>query len=603
MEFKIDFGNVAVPPAPEPPDVPRFAAAPGVLLPLGGDEVVFRLRADGSHHVMTRQVFDALARCAGFQSLDRHAAAIAGALPGLAGKSAAVRQVLDHLVARGLLLSATDWLAGLQHTAVEPAPLRAVFVHLPATAAHAAARLDALAAAESVHRAGHRYVVIDDGAAAAASRESLARLRASGATVHHLDAARRRALSDALARAVPAAAASLPLLLGAGPDGARNLAMLLSAGARCLLLDGACGLPLHVAPDAQAGLELAGSAAMPAHFHPRVEDALAAGTPLAGDPIAALAAPCGASIGTLVAPGGPFALGARDLVGLEPAALPPWSAATRVAALAVGRRGPARERGREWLFELEPGSRERFWSDRDLYLRTLERPCVWRGAARARLLARGLEPPLALDATDLLPPALPAGEGGDALFGLFLQALRPRDAVLVLPWSLAVHEGAPPRPAGAAWAPETPGLGSLLTDLLAPRAAGLQAAAAASRLRGLAAALADLADAPPAQQVELVHEYLGFCRADLVARLQAAFAAAPAAPLHWQADVRALIEANGRALVAGHVPRLDGWPEALDAGACAARFARDVGAFAAALDAWPALWAHARERGARLLDA
>jgi hypothetical protein len=603
MEFKIDFGNVAAPPPPESPDVPRFAAAPGVLLPLGGGEVVFRLRADGSQHVMTRQVFDALARCAGFQSLDRHAAAIAGALPGLAGKSAAVRQVLDHLVARGLLLPAADWLAGLQRTpAVESALLRGVFLHLPAGAGHAAALLDALAAAESVHRAGHRYIVVDDGAMAA-TRDALARLRTAGGDVIHLDGVRRRALADALARAVPGAAAVLPLLLGPGPGAARNLAVLLSAGARCLLLDGACAPPLHAAPDAEDGLDLAGSPALPARFHPRAEDALGAGAPLAGDPIAALAAACGQPIGALVAPGGAFALAARDLAGLEPAALPQLSAATRVAAIAVGRRGPARERGREWLFELEPGSRERFWSDRDLYLRTLERPCVWRGASRARLLARGLEAPVALDATELLPPSLAGGEGSDALFGLFLQALRPRDAVLVLPWSLAVHDGAPPRSAGAAWAPETPGLGSLLTDLLAPRAAELRAASAQARLRGLGAALADLAAAPAAQQGELVQEYLGFCRADLVARLQAAFAAAPTAPVHWQADVRALIEANGRALVAGDPPRLDGWPEALDADACAAQFAREVGAFAAALDAWPALWAHARERGARLLDA
>ena len=603
MEFKIDFGNVAPPPATEAPDAPRFAAAPGVLLPLGGEEVVFRLRADGSHHVMTRQVFDALARCAGFQSLDRHAALVAGAVPGLAGQGAAVRRVLDHLVARGLLVSADDWLARLQAAPpVEPAPLRAVFVHASVGTPHAASLLDALAAAEAAHHGGHRCVVIDDGGAPGLA-ESIGRLRAAGAPVAHLDATRRRALLDALARAVPQAAAALPLLLGEGPGAARNLAALLSAGGRALLLDAACGLPLHEAAGLAAGLDLAASPLLPARFHARAEDALAEGAIVAGDPVAALAADCGAALAALVAPAGRFPLAPRDLAGLEPAALQHLSATTRIAAVAVGRRGPARERGREWLFELEAGSREAFWADRDLYLRTLERPCLWRGPSRARLLARGLEAPVALDASTLLPPSLPGGEGADALFGLFLQAVRPQDVVLVEPWSLAVRDGAPARPAGAAWTPETPGLGSLLTDLLAPRAAELRAAAPEARLHGLAAALADLAAAPPAQHAELLQEYLGFCRADLVARLQDAFAAASASPVHWQADVRALIEANGRALTAAGAPCLDGWPAGLDGAACAQRFAADVGAFAAAAEAWPALWAHARERGARLLDA
>ncbi|MFN7550734.1 MAG: hypothetical protein ACK5SH_04020 [Pseudomonadota bacterium] len=604
MEFRIDFGNAIPAAAHERDELPRFAAVPGVLMPLGGDEVLWRLRVDGSHHVMTRQVFDALSRCAGFHSLDRHAAEISSALPGLAGQVAAVRQVLDHLVARSLLIRDTDWIARLSRPApVAPAPLRAVFIHAPAGSAHAPSLLDALAVAEAGHRGGYRYVVIDDGAGDPALRAAMGRLRATGAAVVHLDGDRRRALCEALGRAVPGAAAASPALRAAGPAAARNLAALLSAGARAVLLDAACGLPLHAASDVTGGLELGGSPLLPVRFHARADEALAAGDPVAGDPVAALAADCGALLGTLLAQGGHFPLAARDLAGLEPAALPPWSASTRIAALQVGRRGPTRERGRKWLFELDAGSRERFVADRDRYLRTLDQPSVCSGPSRARLLARTMDAPVVLDGGSLLPPSLHVGEGADALFGLFLQTVRPEDAVLVHPWTLAVRDGAPPCSAGAAWAPETPGLGSLLTDLLAPRAAELRAAAPEARLRGLAARLADLAAAPPARQTDLVQEYLGFCRADLVARLQATFAAAPTAPLFWQADVRAIIEANGRALTSDLAPRLDGWPEGLDAAGCADRFAREVGAFAATLDAWPALWAHARERGPALLDA
>lgn len=600
MEFQIDFGNVAAP-APAPPDDrggPLFAAAPGVLLPLGDDEVVFRLRRDGSHHVMARQVFEALARCAAFRGLDRHAADIAASLPGLAGRSAAVRAVLDQLVARGLLVSADDWLATLRGASARRGAAGApVAVAVQGGGGAAGGRLLQALAASPMPCA--RAFAFGEQALPAAASDAL---RARGIVPQVIDAARRRALLERLARAVPAAAVALPFLFGDTAAGARNLATLLAAGARLSWFDGRCGLPLHRAAAARPGVDLAAAAAVPAAFHARADEALAAGTPVDADPLSVLAAGCGETIGDLVAPDGPWAVARADLHGLEPASLSHLSPQGRVAAVVAGQRGAAREPGREWLFLLDAASRERFWSDRDLYLRTLDQPCVWHGPDRARLLARTLEAPQVFDATEVLPPATGDDAGDHALWGLLLQAARPADLVLYAPLALAAPVDAPGRSAPA-WAAETPGLGALLTDLLAPRLAGLRAADPATRLATVAAQLRDLAAAPASTHVDLLSEYLGFCRADLVARLQAAFASATGAPLHWQADVRALVEANGRGLTAVAAPRLGGWPAGLDEAGCATRFAHDVAALAGALEAWPALWAHAREHGPKWLDA
>jgi hypothetical protein len=594
MDFQIDFGNVAAPAPPDDRGGPLFAAAPGVLLPLGGDEVVFRLRRDGTHHVMARQVFEALARCAAFRGLDRHAAEVAATLPGLAGRVPAVRAVLDQLVARGLLLSADDWLAALRGPGPrQPAP--GVLALHGAGGAPAESVLAALAAAPEPPT---RVLVCGAHGLPAAALDGL---RARGIVPLAIDVARRRGLIERLARAVPSAAAALPALFGDATAGWRNLATLLAAGARLTWFDGRCRLPLHRAARFRPGLDLAAAAAVPARFHARADEALAEGTPLDHDPLATLAAGCGESIGRLVAPTGPWALSRADLHGIEPAALTHLTPQGRVAAVVAGQRGAAREPGREWLFLLDRGSRERFWSDRDLYLRTLDQPCVWHGPEQARLLHRTLEAPQAFDATALLPPVPGDAVGDDAFWGLLLHAVRPHDVVLHAPFALAADPVPAPRGAGG-WALETPGLGALLTDLLAPRVAELRAADPASRLSAVAAHLRDLAGAPHGVLAELLSEYLGFCRADLVARLQAAFAAATDAPVHWQADVRALVESNGRALTAAGAPRLAGWPD-LDETGCAARFAQDVAALAGAVEAWPALWAYARDSGALLLDA
>lgn len=599
MEFQIDFGNVATAAAV---DAPLFAAAPGIALPLGSDEVLYRLRADASHHVMTRQVFEALQRCAGFRSLDQHAADIAHRLPGLGGRTDVVRRVLDSLLARGLLQGADDWLASLAAgPTVVPAPLRAVFVHCDGQAL--APLLEELRAAGCGAQA---VVAIDDSVDAAtlrANAEALARhAHAGGARALHLDPTRRGALVDTLIRAVPAANGAAGLLRGPGAGAARNLAVLLSAGARAVLLDAGNRLPLRRAPDARAGLDLAGAATIPARFHARADDALADGEPLAGDPLAALLAGCGQDLSALLAGPDALLLSRADLVGLEPAGLPQLAADTRVLGVVAGRRGAARAAGREWLFLLEPGSRERFWADRDAYLRTLDAASVCVAPARARLLARGLEAQTAIDASRMLAPTLASGEGVDALAGLLAQALWPRSVVLHPALSIAQLPTAGVRRGGSEWQAETPGLAALLTDLLAPRVAELRADDPVPRLHALAAMVADLAAAAPARQLDLLSEYLAFCRADTIAGLQAAFAAAPAAPVYWQADVRALIEANGHALTAGGAPRLAGWPTALDAAGCASHFGAELRDYAAALDAWPALWAYALAQGARLLD-
>ncbi|MCX8016915.1 MAG: hypothetical protein N2690_03270, partial [Rhodocyclaceae bacterium] len=50
-----------------------------------------------------------------------------------------------------------------------------------------------------------------------------------------------------------------------------------------LLLDASLGLPLNAASELRPGIDLAASPSLPARFHARAEDALADGTPLAGD--------------------------------------------------------------------------------------------------------------------------------------------------------------------------------------------------------------------------------------------------------------------------------------------------------------------------------
>ncbi len=123
------------------------------------------------------------------------------------------------------------------------------------------------------------------------------------------------------------------------------------------------------------------------------------------------------------------------------------------------------------------------------------------------------------------------------------------------------------------------------------------------RLRLLAAHLRDMADASAAGRLRQLQEYVAYVRADLIERLQQQFDSAQDAPIYWHADVRSIIQANGRALIAGSPPRLGDWPEASTNEDCSRLLRDDCAQLADAFDAWPALWNHARERGPALLGA
>ena len=95
-----------------------------------------------------------------------------------------------------------------------------------------------------------------------------------------------------------------------------------------------------------------------------------------------------------------------------------------------------------------------------------------------------------------------------------------------------------------------------------------------------------------------LREYLSYERADIIDRLQHQLDAAPEAPVYWQADVRAIVQANAKALLAKTPPRLGDWPEDIDDNGCASALAAELNGMADALEHWPALVA-ARGRAGR----
>jgi hypothetical protein len=616
LNYQIDYGSFAATPQRTRPDpnAPLYASEDGVVASLSNNECIFQVKRNGDTHVMTFQVLQALDQSREFRTLDEHIARILAAVPGLQTQREGVGRVFEGLITRGLMLSDRGFLDRLARAGSrEPAPMRAVFIRACDRPAQLEHLLGSLAEYERRFRANRHYVLLDDSAtreAANRHRDLLREFaRSSGCKLTYIGSSERERLIARLARAVPKAAAILPHLLGGTSDGARfgggrgwNLALLLSAGARLALFDDDHRLPLRRAERASAGLDPNPSSRASTQFYRNIENALGAGEEIDGDPFELHLAAVGRPLGALTG-GADYAIERDALRGLPLSRLDHLDGDAPILATHHGSYGSSRSESGTWLYQLSPAERAEFVRDRDSYLRNVELGSIWYGYRQARAAITATFTPFALDNTVMLPCTNPFGRGEDALFSQVVRLCHPNALTLELPVAIGhVQEAQRPRSARTL-AAHTPRFNYFVTDFVQRQLSEFYAEEPARRLRLLAAHLRDVGAASERGRLHQLHEYLAYVRADLIERLQQQYDGAQDAPVYWQADVRSIIEANGRALIAKGPPRLGDWSESADAAACAALLREETSLLADAYDAWPDLWEHASEQGERLLGA
>jgi hypothetical protein len=332
-----------------------------------------------------------------------------------------------------------------------------------------------------------------------------------------------------------------------------------------------------------------------------MEEALGYGEDVAQDPFALHLDACGQTLGSLSRTLYPLSHSA--LRGLNLSRLDLLSGASRIVSTQLATYGSARTETALWLYQLDAKSRAEFWRDRAGYMRNVEAQQIWFGAAQARVAETTGFTPFTLDNSILLPCTNPTGRGEDSLSSALTRYCHADALVIELPEAVAhVQESARKR-SEATRSTYVPRVNHFLRDYVQRQFGLFKAADPGQRLRFLAEVLRDLAGASATDRIAHLREYLSYARADIIDRLQHQLEAASDAPVYWQADARAIVESNAKALLAKAAPRLGDWPEDIDAAGCASALAVELGGFADALEHWPALWQHAAEQGEKLLSA
>jgi len=597
------------------PNAPVYAAEDGRVASLSSQECIFLVKRSGEPHVMTFQVLQALDLCREFRTLDEHVARIQSTIAGLSGKRDDIRRVLEGLVQRKLLLSDAGFIERLRQAPERtPAPLRGVFIRACDRPEQLANLLRSLADYERRHRANRRYVVLDDSVLPACVNEQRDLLRefarTTGCKVNYVGAAERGKLVERMARAQPRAREVLAQLLQreAHPHAQRfgggrgwNLALLLSAGARLALIDDDERVPLRRFDAARAGLDPNPNSALQAHFFSSMEQALGAGVEIDEDPFALHLEACGKPLGALV--GGAYPLDREALRGLNLGRLDLLTPGARVISTQNGSYGSARTATALWLYQLDGASRAEFWRDRESYLRNVEAQFLLCGVHQARAWEVAGFSPFTLDNSEFLPCTNPVGRAEDSLGNALTRYCLPETLSLELPVAIGHVQEAARRRSPQTLAASQPRVNDFLRDFVRQQSGLFKAEDPGARLQLMAEVLRDLARAGESERIAHLREYLSYVRADVIDRLQHQIEAASDAPVYWQADARAIVQANAKMLLAEAPPRLADWPEDLDAAGCARMLGTELNLFADACEHWPALWRHAAEQGEKLLTA
>jgi hypothetical protein len=593
MEFS--YSMDATPRVSIPANAPLFASVIGSVADLGGGECVFRT-VDGQAHVMTHQVLQAMDRCRSFLSMAEHIQAVRHVIPSAPAEG--IQRVLENLVARRLLVSEADFIAAMQASAgvVNNAPMR-MLIRATDGGDAAARLLQSLAAATDWREQIAEVILLSTASATRSSTLLQSRLDAfaktTGCRARVIPAEEQRTRLRRLLGADARASLSIESIVGTqGQVNAAqsfNLALSLIAGGRGLVLDEHMQWPLQRHAEFRRGLELRPVDQVSARFSAALAVPAAIGEAGSEGLLREHDLACGARLGSLLGGDRSSAWKLGDLRGVSLSEFLIDSGDCRIIGTITGARGSLRSMSVEDMFLLDAESRASFSADRDRYLAQLQRANVWTGTRRAALARRSSDLPLTLDASGFLPFALPGSSAAGTAFSGMLCMARPDAALLHLPDSIGYDDGA----RGAAEIgkqPLTPDFDRFVTDFLVTRAADIRAHTGAVRMRSAATMLRDLAEASPADLSAFTAEYLQYARSELIGRLQrAAEEAGTDAPVHWLADLRAIVTVNGRALVQSQLPQLLGDADA-DTGAFASRLAQRLLQTADAMEAWPALW-------------
>ena len=562
----------------------------------------------GKRLLVRREVGISLTYCEAFRTLRGHAEHLVATLPQLGGQVEPVVPVLQQICDAGLFRFADELLGQFAHAdnALTLPPVE-VFI-ITCDRPEAVERLLASMASGSGTNIPEGFTVIDD----SRDHEKAARNRslidahngAGNFQVRYFGLDEREVFIERLITSLPGHEASIRFLLDRAQWGslptyglARSLALLLGVGKRVVIFDDDVLCEAVRNPLPTDKVQFGSITGREAVFYPSL-DAMAEQKRLLRDsPIALMTRQLGATL--------PQALGSlihggvtqQSLGGANGTFVRSLTPQSRIIQTQCSTWGDPGTGDSHWIVELDTESIDRLLDVEGGVTQTMEARATWLGYTAPTFTKHGIMSQVSgYDASQLLPPFLPAFRGEDNLFACMVTALHPESLVLNHEWAVPHH----PIDQRATRGLKTPipaegGVG-LMTRWIGEQINLFEKLSPERRLTRLAESLASFAAQTPQ---DILHQgQLGLAQwhaAQLEAYQHQLGRAASLNSQNWirylergAQEVRQVMTAEPS------LAAVLAYPVADEAGVME-RVQGAISSFAKALEAWPSIWAAASE--------
>lgn len=521
-------------------------------------------RHNGAKIVVSQEVASVVQRCDRFLSLEEHAQRLMALYPALGEQPDSVRQVLESLRSVGVLVPSEAAWDGSSPTEGGPQAADKPSICITTRDRPDLVRRLFESLLRQVRLSRFRCIyLIDDSRDPGSVRENAEAVESfrvvSPVDAIHVGPAQQRTLTAALSEAVPEVAEALACLLDPGWWGevptygrARNLALLVTAGQRCLMLDDDVLCEAWRSPGEQTGLAFWGN--READFLKGPAD-LQRFVPLDEDPLSAQIACLGSPLDAALRKLGHHDKG-PDLLRDAPAELLGRVAGdSPILVTQCGTLGDPGTEDNSWLAMLDQASVRRLLDHPGGVPAAFASRQVWLGYPVPTFTdMANMSQLTGLDNRQLLPPYLSGLRGEDRLFGTVTGYLHPRGLVLDYPWAIA-HRPQPERsgnPQGDIGIPRG-GL-NLLDDWLMERLPTSVSGTPASRLLLLAGQLGVLAEHSDSDLRSDFGRLLTASQVERLQRIDAQLQATGGASADWSAWLSRNREALWQALQEAPTP-------------------------------------------------
>ena len=594
MEFEFNFGQKTL--AQGITKNERiYASVDGVALQLSDEEIVFMDKSTGKNHVMTHQVLQALGLCQQFKPLDQHVKTISMNMPKLSNQVHAIQQVTKFLIDNKLLIEDKTWKKDLtKQSIIAQIKESGIVIRSCDRPKQLNRMLKSLLKYQNQFKTAFNIQIFDDSTTEKLETEieNICIEFKSDLNITFFGSAWQLQFINMLKSEFVDNIETINWLLAKKQDtftGGRvwNLALLNNAGKKFLFFDDDYIFEPRVLNDNKKKLDLNDRPDLRVGFSLNLSDIRQSSVIYQHDILTEMLDSCGKSVGNWLTD---TEIEFSSLENISLLELQRINSKSVIKSTGNGTWGSPRSNSNYWLYYLQGEQKKEFWKSREVYLDNIEASSLIHYSDNYEFLSITNFSPSAIDNSSMTPFAAPQNRVEDHFFNAVSLFCYPDQVSLHYPFMMGHIQANTRNRSSTNHIARRPNFNKFVADYSLTLLKSTDAVNPQLRLKTLAKYIMGLADSSDMNINNRLKEYLSQVRSDMVLSMQQQLAASPNAPVYWQADVRELIEANGKAVLSNNAPVLGDWDSKLNVQQCVDLARTELINIAEAMEVWPDLW-------------